>query len=378
MNTLVKRFYLINKRLLKKASFIIILCAVPALVLAFSIISREDSGIVNIILVQENKNDTLSSDIADTLLESGGLISIAEWDDLTAAVEAVRSAEADAVWILPDRLQEKIDRYSDDMTINAGFIEIIEREETIPLQLAREKLYGAVYPNISYAVYNDYIRTQITELDRLSDMELKGFYDGIRASDNIFDFEYTEQNEISGTVSYLIAPLRGMLSVLIMLCAFAASMYYTSDKSKGIYVWLGRRGETAVEFGYAFAAAADIAVITLISNCISGVAVSLPREIGITALYCIAAALFSVLLRRMLRNISVMGAMLPFITIGMILICPVFINIESFGTIRLLLPPYYYLNAVYNDRYIIYMALYIIILVAINTIVFVIGNKQRG
>lgn len=356
----LKRLCLINKRLLKKASFIFILCAVPLLVLAVSIVSRGDSGIISIALAARG-SDQVSDEIIRGLTENSGAMRFEVFETADKAAEAVRSGKADAAWIFPENTYESIKRYSKDANVNSGFISIIEREDTVPLRLAREKLYGAVYPYISYEVYSDFLLGGSQALSG----DIRVYYDNVSAIDELFDFEYTDQaQEQSG--NYITAPLRGLLAILIVLCSAAAVMYYTTDSGRGMYVWLSRGESELIRFGYAAAAAADAAVIAVISNMISGSALPLAREAAAAALLCIAAALFSVILMRVFRSIFVMGAALPFIIIGMIVICPVFINIEQLGLIRLLFPPYYYLNAVYSDRYIIYMALYIAVLTAIN------------
>ena len=62
------RFLLLNKRLFKKISFLLILLAVPVMVLAVEIISKGQSGVVTIALAARDPADPTSAEIIDKLI----------------------------------------------------------------------------------------------------------------------------------------------------------------------------------------------------------------------------------------------------------------------------------------------------------------------
>ena len=52
------------------------------------------------------------------------------------------------------------------------------------------------------------------------------------------------------------------------------------------------------------------------------------------------------------------GVMIPLLIVAMLLVCPVFFDLGALRMVQFLLPPTYYINGVYNTRYILYMAVY--------------------
>ena len=76
------------------------------------------------------------------------------------------------------------------------------------------------------------------------------------------------------------------------------------------------------------------------------------------ALYCLAAAVFSELVRKLCRSQALLAALLPVLMALMLALCPIFIDLKILGPVRHLLPPYYYLNAVRGGAYVAYLALF--------------------
>ena len=61
-------YFMLSKRLLKKYTFLLLLCAIPLLVVGMQVVSKQDSGMLTIVLCQENPEDSLSSKIVEDLL----------------------------------------------------------------------------------------------------------------------------------------------------------------------------------------------------------------------------------------------------------------------------------------------------------------------
>ena len=64
-------YYLLNKRLLKKRSFLILLLLVPLLVFGMRIVSKQDSGVLTILLCSSETSDDLPKEVVDKLGLSG-------------------------------------------------------------------------------------------------------------------------------------------------------------------------------------------------------------------------------------------------------------------------------------------------------------------
>jgi hypothetical protein len=91
---------------------------------------------------------------------------------------------------------------------------------------------------------------------------------------------------------------------------------------------------------------------------LTGTAVSLPRELLTTLLYCLCVAAFSMLLRRVTLGIRGLGMVTPLLVVIMLVICPVFFDLGALRQIQYLLPPTYYIHGAYHGRYLLLMLIY--------------------
>ena len=234
-------YLLLNKRLFKKISFLLILCIVPLLVLAMRQTANQDSGMLKIMLCQENPSDELSTEVTQSLTSRESVIQYITGASEEKAIDAVRNGSVDAAWIFPDHMQEKINDFTSKSSFENPILTIVEREDNVALQLSREKLYGALYPYISYSIYYNYIRQNLGQGMFVTDEELKADYEETRVDGGLFRRTYVNNEEVKETEeagNYLLLPLRGLLSLWLVLCGLAASMYFMQDKESGVFSWV--------------------------------------------------------------------------------------------------------------------------------------------
>ena len=134
-------FLLLNKRFLKKPGLWAILIIIPLLVVAFNAVALQDSGIITVALATEDENDSLANEIIEDIKKDNRLIRFVVSTPDEAEV-LVKDGMADAAWIFPENLAIKLGDFVED---KQSVIRILEREETVALMLAREKLSGAVF-----------------------------------------------------------------------------------------------------------------------------------------------------------------------------------------------------------------------------------------
>ena len=167
MKRLFKWFLMLNKRLYKKATFVIILCIIPIAALALSIAAGQDSGFVTVALAREDKADKISGEITEKLLSDDSLVMFVEYDSPKDAYDAVKYGSADAAWIFPSDIEEKVNAFSVSLSDSDSAVTVIEREESVALRLTREKLSAALYKYTARAFYLDFAESA-EELENLS------------------------------------------------------------------------------------------------------------------------------------------------------------------------------------------------------------------
>ncbi|MBQ8769081.1 MAG: hypothetical protein IJZ15_05510 [Oscillospiraceae bacterium] len=360
MKRLCKWFLLLNKRLYKKISFILILLLIPVLVFSYSTAAEESSGVITIALAQVG-DDEMASGVIDSLLEQNSLIRFLSCETPQSAKDLVSDGEADAAWIFPRDMEEKVYRFVATQSRKDAFIQVVERDSSVPVILAREKLSGAMYANCSKAMFISFIRNNVPELNDKTDAELLTHYDAISVDGDFFRFSFMESAESAQEAhdaNYLLTPVRGLLAVVTVLSALAASMYYMRDRSAGTFSWIPERKGALVEFGCQMICVLNVSAVILIALSFSGLSASLGREVLILALYAVCTALFSMTVRRLCGTLTTLGTVLPLLIVVMLVICPVFFDLGMLRALQYIFPPTYYINAQYSDRFLALMGVY--------------------
>lgn len=361
MRQLLLWFYMMSKRLYRKPVFLVILVLIPLLVLGYSTVSTDDSGVVTIALAQEGQ-DELAGKIIDEFQKEESLIRYVLCDTPRKAEDLVKAGKADAAWIFPAQMGKRIEAYVEDPSASNAFITVLEREDSVVLMLTREKLCGKLFSYCAKTLYISYIRGNVPGLAELSDAELMEYYENTGLSEDIFAFTDSSggENMLSTQTHYLMTPLRGLLAVVIVLCGLATAMFYMQDSQKGVFAWVAESRRSLVEAGYQLVSVLHISLAALLSLVLSGMNAPLWREVPVLLLFCLCTAAFCMVWRRLCGSVGLLGTLIPLILVAMLLICPVFMDLGFLRQAQLLLPPTYYINAVYNTDYLWYMGLYIL------------------
>lgn len=353
------RFWLLNKRLFKTYSFLVILCLVPALVAGVRLGAREDSGIAKILLYLPNPEDELASQIASGLMENNNVLYYELCDSEEEARRAVESFQADALWIFPENTREALAE-----SIGAGrarhIVSVVQREDDVRMLFTRQILCAELYPVFSYEMYVNFVRKDCG-LPDVTDEELQEAYNNTLVEGSLFRMEYLDGESVEDG-SYLLAPVRGILALWLVLCGFAGAMYYMQDEQRGAFSRLPLNRRLSWAFGVQGVLLCDGVVVMLAALKIAGVFTTWKREIPAAVLFACCVLMFCNLLRLLCRRQEWLGSSIPLLLMGMLILCPVFININGPKPLQYLLPPYYYLKSVHAAFYLGGMACYTVVL----------------
>ena len=377
MRMIAKWFLLLNKRLYKKFTFIIILALIPIVVLGLGIIAQQESGIATIALAQQDNTDRISNEIITELTQEKSLLRFVRCDTPEDATESVRLGQSDSAWIFGDNMVDRLNSFREAPDAANAIVSVIEREQNVLLRISREKLSNALYKYLAKDLYVDYVRTNLSELDNLTDDRLIEYYDSILSEVNLFEFGYTSASGYKQP-HYLVAPVRGLLSVLIVLCSMASAMFFIQDEKRGAFSWVPQSRKIYIEFVCQVIAVANVSIVMFIALQISGLIASFTRELAVLVLYIIAVALFGMILRQLFNSLKILGALIPIFITTMIAVCPVFFDNDVYIGLTMLFPPTYYINAANNTNFIKYLAVYIVCCLLIIAIINVAKRlKQR-
>lgn len=370
------RFYLLQKRLLKKYSFLIMLCLAPLLAAGVNGFAKEESGIATIALCVPEE-DTTAGEVADRLLAGKGVfryLTCAEEGEARALVE---SGEADAAWIFAEDMEEELRRLAEKRRIRP-LVTVVERQDNVSLTLGREILSGAIYPAFSYAVYEGYVRKDLG-LEEISEERLRQTYESVAVEGSLFQMVYPD-----GTTgekedfTYVQAPLRGILAVWFTFVGLSAALCFMQDESRGVYGRVPVAKRLFTSYGACAVFLLDAGVVLLLSCKLAGVFTDWRREVASCAVFACCVIAFVNLLRLLCRTPQRLGLLLLPLGAVMLALCPVFLNLQYFRAGKMLLPPWYYLQSIHNTRYLYAMAVYTLLLVLVSVLVQWVQNRTAS
>lgn len=328
--------WLLCKRLFKKPGFLLLLLLIPLAVWGYTQAAREDSGIVTVALSWEDETGlSLVNDLeADTQL-----IRFVRCQSPEEAKQKVVAGKADAAWCFPENLEQKLQAY---LQTRQPVVQVVQREDTAALRLSRETLSARLYCACSRDIYLDYIRTQVPELAGLSDEALLSHYESQSIAADLFAFSHLDGPK----AHYLTAPVRGLISAVLLLCALALGMYSCRDDEKGTFGRLSPGKKLVAELYTQAVGMLAAGAAAFLALALSGLA--RPGEVPALALYLAVCALDAMALRRLLGSAKGLALVLPVTVVLCLTVCPVFFDLATLRPLQLLLPPTGYLLGVYD------------------------------
>ena len=367
---------LFNKRLLKKISFLIILCSIPLLVLGVNLMAKQESGILRVVLYQEDA-DELSEEIVSDILQMESALSFVEVESEEEAIKLVQSNQADAAWIFPEDFEGLMEDCFRQGIWDEPLIRIVEKEDNVMLHLSREVLFGRLYSSISYMVYDHFVRTEVLGGTEISEEELWESYQKTNMDENMFVFSYLDGETADMGTSYMLYPVRGLLALVIVLCGLALGLYFMQDEQNGIFIWMPLNRTVLGSWLYQMPGLVDVGLVVLLALLFSGVATGVLTEIGLMFVYLWMVAGFSDLVRRLCGKQVRLGAMIPLLMLVMLAVTPIFMGAPNMKWIQLLLPPYYYINALHSNGYRVGMLVYVVVIFVVDFLVLKLQARKR-
>lgn len=349
-------WWLLQKRLLKKPMFLILLFLIPALCFGYSVTAEGEGGVLTVALAQTGADPLAAAVIAD-LDGSSQLIRFQVCDDRESAEEMVRRGAADAAWIFPEGMQEKITRFATDPRLANAFVEVVERESNVLMLLSREKLSGTLYGLCARQLYLHFLRQNIPAAANATDDQLLRYFNLTDTPEDLFIFTQADGAAIP-EADLLTSPVRGLLGVIVVVCGIGAAMYHCRDLERGTFAWVPVHQQYLAELGCVLTATLDLALVSFLSLVLSGLAGSVLPELLSAVLFGLCAAIFAMGLRRLVGSVKVLGVLLPLLITAMLVLCPIFFSLPLTWIAQHFFPPTCYILAAYQTSYLGYMLAY--------------------
>lgn len=373
-------YLLLSKRLLKKPSFLAVLLLAPLLTAGIILLAEDDAHVLRIAVYAEPSSDTLGERIAEGLVAIDGVVSYDICSSEAELRRAVRQTRADAGYLIPSDLSEHLRKYAAGDT--SGFpydghlIRVVTNDDNVQLQLAREQFYSTMYPYLSELIAEQFTLEQsgFSNLDEDTVRSaVEELYEEMHVDDSVFQFAYVdgETAEDLDDVSYLTAPIRGILSLFVLLTGMASALYLLQDRQEGRFRWVryGYRG--ICEWLGILSGTAAGGAAAYLSLFFSGAFISWGEELILMLMLIFSVTGFCGILSGVVRNMTAFGTCIPLILLISAALTPVFISFQGWMPVKYMLPTFCYLNSVNSISYRWWCLLY---LLAANGLYFVMAR----
>lgn len=371
--TALKWMLLLTKRLLKRPAIIAILCLIPLLSLGMSIASELQNGLLTIVVASDGDADKLAKSVMTRLERDADVVMFKICEDKDEAVKAVEEGKADAAWVLDSNFTDAL---RDHIHFGASCVEVYTKEDNSFTSLSREIMYEKLYPTISRMMYVEYNENWLGDIDGFDRDELIEYYTKYRPSESMINFKAVgvstgDQSE----ANHLKTPIRGLLSVLTVLCSLASAMLISNDIKKGTFAWMRPSRHIWLYAASGISASLLASIVSLAALKLAGLMGNFFYEAAALLLFSLCGAGFTTLLALILDTPERIGASVVPLVVSMLVFTPIFVHVWI-GNIAFALPNFSYIYSSAETKHIIYMIAYIAVVYTVCTAVNLIKNRK--
>lgn len=378
----LKRFFLwtwlLQKRLLKKTSFLIILAIVPVAVLMLQFfVSGSDHSIISIAVVQEDDDGELLDDVFQRLLDSD----VIRYELMTEedAMDALEQKSKDAVWIIPEHFTKELrNMIHKGFKERDAFIEVRQREEDVFLQMSRMQLFGSLYQEISYELFRAYMVDTLEVGESVSEEMMQELYEKNHVQGQLFRYAFSDVNGEEDKLDILTVPMRPFLALWLVLCGLVGGLYWKLDLQKGTFDQFMEKKKPLLGFGCQLLVVLDGAVVIWLTVILAHIGQEIAWEALITLLYAVNTVLFCNLLHGLVPSANWYATLGGLLLLVMAVVCPLFVTSASLMQFSYLFPVHYYIRAIHSPLVAGMGLTYLVVLVLLNILIFQISMRKKA
>ena len=334
-------FFLSCKRYMRKWSFLFILLLLPLGVLAAGQAQKKGSRDVNIaISVDESGENALGNALADSLVnrprgEDAGMFRFYLCRGEEEVKAEVASRRAECGYVIYAGLEEKLDAKSYKRSIG-----VYSAPSTVAAALSTETVFAALMKIYNGELLADYV----AENELFDPLGTAGGEAREKAAAQGRD---GEDRDVAGSQTDVF-PVRGLVAVYVFVTGLYGAVVMCGDEERGLFLPLSYGYRIPCRVASMAAPAVMAGVSGLLALWAGGVMTSLPGEAAVMAGYCCVVIGSAWILRLVCRRPQVLCCIIPFLVIGSLVFCPVFVDagrlFPGLDQVGRLFPPWYYLQ----------------------------------
>ncbi|MBP5288459.1 MAG: hypothetical protein J6Z79_01120 [Clostridia bacterium] len=333
---------LLHKRILKKPAFLAILALTPLLALGLSLSAKSNNGMMTAAIWWDS-SDAYAAAFGEECLAKNGVIRTVRCDTPEQARRMLENGDATVVWLLSEDFESHLQNFVKGKG-DSVIMTIVLREQNAVSDLTRDRLFAMLFPRLSYTLFRE--RVMAMNPDPVpTEEELRANYLNTADSSDLIQF-LDVRGETVQVERFLLSPVRGILSLLIVEGGIAAAIFCAEDEKTGVYGGLPRGRQIPAKLLSILLPMADLSLAAILSLWITGLLTNLFYELILHLLFLLAAGGFCLVLLALLRDPRRL-ALAAFLTaIATLALTPVFVDVGGLDYLSALLPTYHYLRGV--------------------------------
>lgn len=356
-------FFLWSKRILKRPLLLFSLLLMPCSVIFLQNCQTKQDALVRVALYTsaESNQHTACKLIDELVALSNSSITFYKSSTEESLRHDVFSGSANCGYILPENLDELLLEY---VNSHKAFIKTIRPKKEVTTNIVDEIVLSKLYKKISYNILYIFLENKTNSAP--DDVFLSQLFNKHADSDLLFQFEYADgtKNELlnSSQTNYMLMPIRGIVSVFVLLTCMAGSLLWYSDSQNGLVLLLDKKKQWMCKWLSLFVPGFFASIIGLVTIKMTGISQNLLTEIPAILLYLCSCIALTNFLRSVCQKRKYFLATIPIFVIGSFILCPVFIDLHNFlpeiAILNKSLPTTYYLNSIHSIKDSLYHIIY--------------------
>lgn len=359
MKMAITWFWLFQKRILKKPMFQITILLIPVLLVMLFIFHASTDSLIQVALCPGE--DEFAKTLAEELIDdSNSVITFYIENNEEMLRKDVMLGKTECGYIFSENATQIMDNHK--MGKKEALLTVIQNEASIATNIINEFILGKVYSKSTYSQLEDFLYEQhpeyfVGESEAEEVNTIKEYFEQYRAGQLMFSFEYAngKENQIldkDSTSNYYMMPVRGLLSILILVAAISGVLMLIQDEKRGTWELIHLSKRASFHYFYIVMSVIFVAMCSFVAILCTGLGTNVITELFLMFDYILLVAGYGNLLRLVLKNEYLLCALIPILVLLSLIVSPVFIDLGGsfFGIsmIQKLLPTSYYLRAIYS------------------------------
>lgn len=337
-----------SKRFFRQKVFLLLLLTMPLGTFLFASMADRDDTSVRVGLVCAD-DFSLGGRVGRELLEHQGIVQFFRMRSDEDMIQAIGRGELECGYSFPVNMDERYRTGQYDGGIRQYF-----RKGSMLYAIAREVVLTDIFRQHAEDLAASYVHESgLFHTESVMAEEISAYYRKNLEDQTTFSFSFNDSTEVARQLGdYLVAPIRGCVSLLILLAGFCGLSLYQRDRYREVPAALPGAIRRRLPMLSVAIPVFWVSVAGIVSEAVCGPGFLSLKEIAYLLIYDIMVVLFCSLL----SYTGIREGVLWLVALGYVCACailtPVFINLAAFVPgvqfLACLCLPSYFLEAVFG------------------------------